>query len=133
MDANLNRAREGMRVCEEIARFILSDAALTRRCEKVRHTIGRISRLLPPPAFLKTRDVHRDAGRPSLRRIRSGHKLYQDLLTANARRVEESVRVLEEFSRLWSLQQARRWTRLRFEVYDIEQSICAHLSSLRHR
>ena len=30
IDANLNRSREGIRVCEDIARFVLNDKRITR-------------------------------------------------------------------------------------------------------
>ena len=38
IDANLNRALEGARVCEEIARFHLCAIALFRRLRRLRHS-----------------------------------------------------------------------------------------------
>jgi thiamine-phosphate pyrophosphorylase len=39
IDANLNRAREGLRVLEDLARFELDDAALSERAKQIRHGI----------------------------------------------------------------------------------------------
>ena len=39
LDANLNRAMEGLRVVEDYCRFALNDAHLTRRCKELRHNL----------------------------------------------------------------------------------------------
>ena len=43
IDANLNRAKEGLRVCEDTVRFILKDKILTKKIKKLRHDITRIA------------------------------------------------------------------------------------------
>ena len=40
IDANYNRAKEGLRVCEDIARFILNDKALSAGFKRARHTLA---------------------------------------------------------------------------------------------
>ncbi len=42
IDANLNRATEGIRVAEDIVRFILDDDRLTERLKKIRHEIVKL-------------------------------------------------------------------------------------------
>ena len=42
IDVNLNRSREGLRVCEEVARFILNNKSITARFKALRHDIQRI-------------------------------------------------------------------------------------------
>ena len=42
IDANLNRSREGLRVCEEVARFHLSSPQLTRELKSVRHAVNAL-------------------------------------------------------------------------------------------
>ena len=37
LDANANRSREGIRVVEELGRFVLSDAKLTKKLKGARH------------------------------------------------------------------------------------------------
>ncbi|MGD9393935.1 MAG: thiamine phosphate synthase, partial [Dehalococcoidia bacterium] len=39
IDANLNRAGEGLHLLEEIARMVLNDAALTQQLKAIRHEI----------------------------------------------------------------------------------------------
>ncbi len=41
IDANLNRLGEGLRLLEEIARFMLDDAALTQQLKTMRHELIR--------------------------------------------------------------------------------------------
>ncbi len=39
IDANLHRAKEGLRVVEDICRFVLSDEPLSSRVKDVRHAL----------------------------------------------------------------------------------------------
>ena len=123
MDANLNRAREGLRVCEEVARFVLEDTPLTRRFQRVRADLVKAARPLLPAKLLRSRDTAKDAGHPIRRGKGKAHLGYRDLVVANAQRVEEALRVLEEFTRLNSSRGAKAFGLLRFRVYDLEQDI----------
>lgn len=133
MDANLNRAREGLRVCEEIARLILEDSALTRKCRRLRYDAERSTRRFASALFLKSRDAGSDVGRPSRRSPAGPHRNVAALATANLRRVQEALRVLEEFGRLRSAALARSFGILRFRAYSLEQAFHSRLPSLRHR
>ena len=42
LDAAENRAREGLRVLDDHARFALDDAALTAECKALRHALGAV-------------------------------------------------------------------------------------------
>ncbi len=131
LDANWNRAREGLRVCEEVARFVLEDAALTRQLQRARYTLDRtvISQLHVADLFA-ARNVRSDPGRPSLRPHSGSHRRYRDLACANIRRTEEALRVMEEFSRISFPRAARSFAALRFKSYDLEQTLFRRLSSL---
>ena len=133
MDANLNRAREGLRVLEEIARLILEDSKLTSRCQSIRYGLNRAAGYYSETNLLSKRNVRTDPGRPTLRRNSGKHSLYHNVCVANARRIEEGLRVLEEFSRLDSLKKSRNFGLLRFRVYSLEQELARKLSSLHHR
>ena len=65
LDANFNRSREGLRVCEEVARFVLESAALTRELKKCRHDVTRVWKKLfnENSELLASRDVRRDVGK----------------------------------------------------------------------
>ena len=122
-----------MRVCEEVARFLLNDTALTRRCQRIRYGLRSAAALFPRSSLLKARDSVRDVGRPALRGKVSSHRFTVDLVTANTQRVQEALRVLEEFSRFYSLRQSKAWGAIRFQVYSVEKDLLSKLSSLRHR
>lgn len=123
IDANFNRSREGLRVCEEVARFIWNSRTLTKELRSVRHSISNA--LKASPATVKalngTRDPEHDVGR----RVKSGNETdrvtYEDIFSANIQRVKESLRVLEEFFKLIDPGNSARFTDLRFKVYNIEK------------
>lgn len=125
LDANFNRSREGLRVCEEIARFVWQDKALTEEFKKLRHGITRnIQRFPVPPDFLLvSRNSSADVGRDIMNF--SPRKNYQDVFCANIQRVKESLRVLEEFSAVYSNVLSRKFARMRFRVYEIEKKASA--------
>lgn len=133
IDANLNRSREGLRVCEEIARMVLRDPALTRRFQRIRYDLVAPARAFQPAKLLAHRDSRGDVGRPKLRGRPARHPSYRDLAVANAQRVQEALRVLEEFTRLNSSFASRAFGTLRFRVYSLEQELVSKLSPVRHR
>ena len=133
LDVNLNRAREGLRVCEEVARLMLDDALLTRRCQRLRYAVDRTAGLLPDGRLLQARNSKKDVGRPQRRGAIRPHRKVRDLLTANLRRVQEALRVLEEFSRLVHPAASRSFGSLRFRAYSLEQSFHSRSAALRHR
>lgn len=123
IDANLNRSREGVRVCEDIARFALNSPALYRDLKDVRHAISAIAK--KQSAGLRTlsesRDSDRDVGRCSRLADEMGRNRLGDVFSANIERVKESLRVLEEFFKLIDRRSSARLTVLRFRVYSIEK------------
>ena len=93
IDANLNRAREGLRVIEDTARFVECNDTAFKELRKARHGLDKITRKIYPE-LLRQRDSRSDAGRVIKEGKRKGMR---SLLSANFRRVEESLRVLEEY------------------------------------
>jgi thiamine-phosphate pyrophosphorylase len=132
LDANLNRSREGLRVCEEVARFVLDDAAVTRRLKAARHAVTAALRRLPfPPSELTAaRDSTGDVGRGASP-LERGRGDALDLFLANAERAKEALRVLEEFSKVVGGDPAA-FKRIRFHVYAIEKRTLPKLEALRH-
>lgn len=131
-DANLNRAREGLRVCEEISRFVFHKEDLTRQCQRLRYDLSALEKQLPQAKLLKGRNTRLDAGRPGKRGVASPHGDYSGLIQANIRRVQEAFRVLEELMRLRWAKRALLFSRLRFRAYDLEQHLLSRLPTLRH-
>jgi thiamine-phosphate pyrophosphorylase len=130
IDANLNRAKEGLRVCEEITRFILENRIFTADFKKIRHEIdGIIKKTYPACRLLKERNSEGDVGRRNSRGELKRASC-KDIFLANIQRVKESLRVLEEFSKLKDEQAALRFKHLRYKVYEIEKDSFKKIASL---
>lgn len=133
IDANINRAKEGLRVCEEIVRFVMFNQSLTAQFKKTRHQIDSAVNALPVGRvrLLNYRQSLDDAGRT----IHSGElkrQNIQDVFLANIQRVKESIRVLEEFLKLTDKNSALRFKKIRYSVYEIEKKAARKLPSLRN-
>lgn len=134
VDANANRAVEALRVLEDVSRFLLRDAAATRALRSIRHQIPKTLErgALGPEIRYPHRDVGADFGKDpdSLEKTRSG---VRGLFLANAQRAKESLRVLEETSKLLDRDSWKAFKTLRFKLYELEPKILAKLPALRHR
>lgn len=131
IDANINRAKEGLRVCEEITRFALNSRALTQGLKKVRHEIDSIVKNFACFDLLKVRSSLQDVGRT----VHAGElkrKNLQDVFFANMQRVKESIRVLEEFSKLENSGLALKFKRMRYGIYDLEKKVVEKIPALRN-
>jgi thiamine-phosphate pyrophosphorylase len=130
IDANINRAKEGLRVCEEISRFILSNSKITAEFKKIRHNISALSGLLPCHwQLLKERETLSDAGK-NIRANELKRKNIADIFFANIQRVKESVRVLEEFSKLINKEAALKFKAIRYVVYEAEKKAAKEILAL---
>jgi thiamine-phosphate pyrophosphorylase len=126
LDANLNRAREGLRVAEELARLVLEDAPLQKRIKAGRHAITRAEALLPR-AVIASRAAALDPGARSALASETRRATLLDLARANLRRSQEALRVLEEVSKLKSTSAGQAFKRIRFLTYDLERDLLARL------
>ncbi|MBA7622806.1 Thiamine-phosphate synthase [subsurface metagenome] len=132
-DANINRAREGLRVCEEVARFILCDEKLTKKLKGVRHQVTKIiqSLKIDTKKLFAIRDVRKDVGARTYPRSEGRRKSYQDIVTSNMKRVEESLRVLEEFTKKINPSTGAKFKKLRFRAYDLERELLEKLEGMK--
>jgi hypothetical protein len=132
IDANLNRSREGLRVCEEIARLGLSSPALTKELKSVRHAVSLIAKTHYKKlgSLSRARDSSGDVGRVSRRASEMRRSGLADIFTANAQRAKESLRVLEEFYKIFDRKTSARFSGLRFKVYEIERKASARIEAL---
>ena len=124
LDANLNRAREGLRVIEDVARFLYNDEELCKNLRNLRHNLSKITKSVYL-RLVKSREPEKDVGLF----IKEGKRNnINDIVFANFRRVEEGIRVLEEFSRLISADAGDKFKKIRFKVYGIEKEITGRIS-----
>lgn len=121
LDANCNRVREGLRVAEDVARFILNDTRLLKQLKRIRHEITDAEKLLFKSDKLRglARDVEKDLGRGTPDRREKVRNSPRELLNANLKRAQEGLRSLEEFSKLIRHPASARFKRLRYECYRI--------------
>ena len=146
IDANINRAKEGLRVCEEITRFILESRRLSFQFKRIRHKIEFTLKGLPVNfSLLKGRDSLKDVGR-TIHAFELKRRNFKDVFFANLQRVKDSVRVLEEFAKLkshkpggnglasnsQSHKAALYFKKIRYELYEIEKTAAKKISSLRY-
>lgn len=115
IDANLNRLREGIRVVEDIFRYVYNDKQTAIKLKELRH----LSRLENYIELLETRDVKNDVLRTSIKSEQNRTDLYS-ILIANFKRAQESSRVLEEFCKLISIEDSENFKYIRYELYNLE-------------
>jgi thiamine-phosphate pyrophosphorylase len=115
IDANLNRLREGIRVVEDIFRYVYNDKQTALKLKELRH----LSRLENYIELLETRDVKNDVLRSSIKSEQNRTDLYS-ILIANFKRAQESSRVLEEFCKLISVKDSENFKYIRYELYNLE-------------
>jgi len=117
IDANLNRLREGVRVVEDILRYIDDNADLAKRLKEVRH-MARFE----DPRLLECRDIEGDV----LKRSTSSEMARTDITSlkrANIKRAQESARVLEEALKLVDTDASETFKKIRYELYNIEKAL----------
>lgn len=131
VDANANRAAEGLRVCEDTVRFCLGHASSMRRIRRIRHGLASgIANLgIPKATLVASRDSVHDSGRNAP----SGPlKSIEQLLVVNFQRVKESLRVLEECARVMAPSKRANFQKLRFLVYGVERDLLIRLATVRY-
>ena len=124
VDANYNRAKEALRVSEDIARFLLDDNHLTSSFKQTRHGLTR-SLLRFPVSYremVAARSSADDVGRKSAIKDLKRRPSAFDLLIANTKRAQEALRVLEEFAKIVAPREAKSFQKLRFKTYELEKS-----------
>jgi thiamine-phosphate pyrophosphorylase len=125
IDVNLNRAREGIRVIEDTARLVWNDKKLFSSLRSLRHMLDMRTRAIYGE-IVSARDARADNGRNAS----SGSFAALDhLVRANFRRAQESVRVLEEYSRLIKGSRADTFKRIRFRLYRLEKQVYADFTA----
>ena len=118
VDANANRLREGIRVVEDICRFILDNSELTKKLKDLRHSVK--SSILSQA--LDHRDIINDCSKATTK-SESSRVDINSILIANFKRAEESARVLEELLKLHDTNEAQNFKLIRYQLYNLEKII----------
>jgi thiamine-phosphate pyrophosphorylase len=120
LDANANRAREGLRVVEDTARFVLVRQDASDALRKIRHRLDEMVRD-HYATLLRHRDVEGDLGREN---VSTPHPAgVPAILASNFKRCEEALRVLEEYGRVVAPRAVKGMQALRYDVYQWEKKL----------
>lgn len=130
IDANANRAREALRLLEDLARFSLDDPALSAEAKAIRHdltalieaAIGDKSRLMTQ------RDTPGDVGTTISTPSEGQRASAAQLAAAAGSRLGEALRAIEECLKLESPAHAHAAERLRYRAYELERQLLPRLT-----
>lgn len=127
IDASLNRIGEGLRLLEDLARLLLDDAILTQQLKTMRHEILKGDWAFQQQ-LLQSRNSVGDVG---IDIEVPGEKKQRELpitVVANSRRVQESLRTLEELAKIPGIKlDSAKFKKARFDLYTIEQKLLSRL------
>ncbi|PZV12816.1 MAG: thiamine phosphate synthase [Leptolyngbya sp.] len=119
LDANLDRAREGLRVVEEWCRFALGNADLTQECKALRQELATWH----TAELRAARDTPGDPGTALTHPGEETRADVQQVLQANICRVEEALRVLEEYGKVHQSAMGLACKHMRYRVYTLESKL----------
>lgn len=131
IDANANRAREALRVMEDVARFALGDGTLTAQLKSLRHELRAALDALPldRAQLLAGRDTGSDVGVP----IKTEAELRRDdvrqVCAAAASRLTEALRSLEESAKALGTGAGTVFEGLRYRSYAADKALTLALGS----
>lgn len=116
IDANLNRLKEGIRVIEDIARYIDNNKELATKLKNLRHQ----SKIEDIQNLLSSRDSINDVLRPTI--ISEMNRTdVKSIIIANYKRGQESSRVLEEMYKIVQPKLSEIFKNIRYELYALEK------------
>lgn len=122
LDANLDRAREGIRIIEDWCRFGLNQADFTDQCKALRQELAQWH-----SADLRlARDTPGDLGTSLTHPQEEVRADVSHVLQANFSRVEEALRVLEEYGKLYKPGMGDAFKHMRYQVYTLESRVMGY-------
>ena len=118
LDANLNRAMEGLRTLEDVSRF--QDLHVLQSTYKsIRHELQKCSSMWEQAELLRSRNSSEDVGRTSKTSSESAREQgIFDVCCAAAQRTQQALRCLEEVTKYQYPNSAAKIESLRYLVYD---------------
>ncbi len=116
IDANLDRAREGLRVMEDWCRFGLKRNDFSIQIKDWRQQLGAHHLNIYRKARFTSGDPAMGVSHP----LQKNRSTPEDIFIANSSRVQEALRVLEEFTRITDPKLSEVATKIRYGTYEIE-------------
>jgi thiamine-phosphate pyrophosphorylase len=137
LDANLNRAREALRVMEDTARFVLQNPDLALDLKHARHQVRAVAESagLDNLLLLAWRDTPGDVGTALATDSESDRPSIRGVAAAAGKRAGEALRVVEELLKIRDADLNSRAApiakALRYRVYELEKRLTLALGSGR--
>ncbi len=122
LDANHNRVAEGLRVIEEYLRFVLQDRHLSGRVKDLRHELQQAMQAAAGEKAIVSRDTLGDVGQEMKATDEHARQSLRDLVGANWQRVQQGLRVLEEYAKLLPGETSLAIERLRYQAYTLAKA-----------
>ena len=122
LDANLNRAREGLRVVEDWCRLALQRPELVAQLKDYRQRLGQCH----SASLKQARHAASDPATGLAHQAQQERSTPQQVVAANCARVQEALRVLEEFGRHGAGELAATAAAIRYGLYDLETALLAN-------
>ncbi|MDJ0631626.1 MAG: thiamine phosphate synthase [Xenococcaceae cyanobacterium MO_188.B29] len=119
LDANLDRAREGLRIIEEWCRFGINNQQLAQECKQLRQELAQWH----SAELRQARDTPSDVGTELSHPQEEKRDSINSLLQANICRTQEALRVLEEYGKLYQPQMSLICKQIRYRVYTLESNL----------
>ncbi|MEL6351321.1 MAG: thiamine phosphate synthase [Cyanobacteria bacterium J06627_28] len=119
LDANLDRAREGMRIVEEWCRFGLNNETATAQLKHLRQSVARWH----TPDIRAARDTPGDLGTGLTHPQEATRDSLGDVLQVNLVRSQEALRVLEEYGKLYSAEMSADCKQMRYQLYTLDSEL----------
>ena len=116
IDANLDRAREGLRVLEDWARFGLGNEDFVIRIKNFRQILGKNHLQI----YKKSRNYNEDKCKGLSHVEQINRNTPEETISSNSARVQEALRVIEEFSRGHNYKLSKIASNIRYEIYTLE-------------
>ena len=123
VDVNLNRARESLRILDDYCRFVLNDPFLNKTVKQLRHDLVRVANRLPTRTLLGSRDTTADVGTSITTKSETTRRDAKQVAAINAKRLQESLRSVEEYGKIFGPEFAKAIEAIRYRAYTLERII----------
>jgi thiamine-phosphate pyrophosphorylase len=122
LDANVNRAREALRVVEDYARFVLDDQPTCAALKQLRHDLTGVTAKYARAGILY-RDTPGDVGTETKTEAELSRAGESEVVVAAGKRLGEALRSIEEYLKVVDANDASAVERLRYRFYDAEHQL----------
>lgn len=128
LDANINRVSEGIRVVEDVARFVYNQKEFSKELREKRHYLRKLF-IEKDRDFFNSRDTKRDVGIEITKESQLDKKSnIKNIVVGNFKRIQEGLRSIEEISKIscdYSI--SKEVETLRYSFYNLEKEFIGSL------